>query len=196
MKNSFVTQPKCAIVGAGPMGLMATTELLDLGHQVDIYERDDRIGGMSADFDFGGSRIERYYHFICKTDHPLLELPERYGMSDKLRWVDTQHGLLLQWKTIPMGHARRFAHVSRAWADQQVLICVARDVYTGDQGLERWERNPSPGILVRHGEHRGSRRSSSACAWHSGTFPQSVWTSTWKRRHTRSASSCPSLQVT
>lgn len=59
-----------AIVGSGPMGLMAAMELLKKGHQVDVYERDDRIGGMSADFDFDGLRIERYYHFICKTDFP------------------------------------------------------------------------------------------------------------------------------
>ncbi|WP_152668836.1 FAD-dependent oxidoreductase, partial [Xanthomonas euvesicatoria] len=36
-----------AIVGSGPMGLMAAMELLKKGHQVDVYERDDRIGGMS-----------------------------------------------------------------------------------------------------------------------------------------------------
>ena len=40
-----------AIIGSGPMGLMAALELLKQGHQVDVYERDDRIGGMSADFD-------------------------------------------------------------------------------------------------------------------------------------------------
>jgi protoporphyrinogen oxidase len=82
---------------------MAATELLDLGHRVDIYERDDRIGGMSADFDFGGARIERYYHFICKTDLPLFELLERYGISDKLRWVDTHMGYYYNGKLYPWG---------------------------------------------------------------------------------------------
>ncbi len=75
---------KIAVIGSGPMGLMAAVELLDRGHQVDVYERDDRIGGMSADFDFDGLRIERYYHFVCKTDHPLFELLDRYGIGDKL----------------------------------------------------------------------------------------------------------------
>ncbi|MGH8112136.1 MAG: FAD-dependent oxidoreductase, partial [Rhodanobacteraceae bacterium] len=46
------------VLGAGPMGLMATMELLKAGHQVDLYERDDRIGGMSASFDFDGVEIE------------------------------------------------------------------------------------------------------------------------------------------
>lgn len=74
------------------MGLMAAVRLLDAGHQVDIYERDDRIGGMSATFDFDGLPIERYYHFICKTDDPLFALLERYGISDKLHWTDTKMG--------------------------------------------------------------------------------------------------------
>lgn len=95
---------KFAIVGSGPMGLMAAMELLNKGHQVDIYERDDRIGGMSADFDFGGLRIERYYHFICKTDFPLFKLLDEVGLSDKLHWTDTKmgyyyNGKLYRWGT-------------------------------------------------------------------------------------------------
>lgn len=81
-----------AIIGSGPMGLMAALELLKQGHQVDIYERDDRIGGMSADFDFDGLRIERYYHFICKTDYPLFKLLDELKLSDRLHWTDTKMG--------------------------------------------------------------------------------------------------------
>ncbi|KLC74778.1 FAD-dependent oxidoreductase, partial [Xanthomonas perforans] len=87
-----------AIVGSGPMGLMAAMELLKKGHQVDVYERDDRIGGMSADFDFDGLRIERYYHFICKTDFPLFKLLEELKLSDRLHWTDTKMGYYYQGK--------------------------------------------------------------------------------------------------
>lgn len=81
-----------AIIGAGPMGLICAMELLKQGHRVDIYERDDRIGGMSASFDFDGLAIERFYHFICKTDDPLFALLDELGLSDKLRWTDTKMG--------------------------------------------------------------------------------------------------------
>jgi protoporphyrinogen oxidase len=87
-----MTAKKYAILGAGPMGLMAAIELLKLGHEVDIYERDDRIGGMSASFDFEGLKIERYYHFICKTDTPLFDLLAELGLSDRLKWTDTKMG--------------------------------------------------------------------------------------------------------
>lgn len=95
---------KFAVIGSGPMGLMAAMELLRHGHQVDVYERDDRIGGMSAEFDFGGLSIERYYHFICKTDYPLFKLLDDVGLSDKLHWTDTKmgyyyNGKLYRWGT-------------------------------------------------------------------------------------------------
>ncbi|UXI69220.1 NAD(P)/FAD-dependent oxidoreductase [Tahibacter amnicola] len=95
---------KFAVLGAGPMGLMAAMELLKAGHDVDVYERDDRIGGMSASFDFDGLTIERYYHFVCKTDDPLFELLRELGIEDRLKWTDTKMGFycdgrLYKWGT-------------------------------------------------------------------------------------------------
>jgi protoporphyrinogen oxidase len=95
---------KTAVLGAGPMGLMCAIELLKAGHSVDLYERDDRIGGMSATFNFDGLEIERYYHFICKTDYPLFELLAELNLSDKLCWTDTKMGFywnghLYKWGT-------------------------------------------------------------------------------------------------
>ncbi|MBL8299232.1 MAG: NAD(P)/FAD-dependent oxidoreductase [Rhodanobacteraceae bacterium] len=94
---------KFAIVGAGPMGLMAAMEILKAGHEVDVYERDDRIGGMSAAFDFDGLTIERYYHFVCKTDDPLFELMAELGISNTLKWTDTKMGFYCQGKLYPWG---------------------------------------------------------------------------------------------
>jgi protoporphyrinogen oxidase len=94
---------KYSVLGAGPMGLMAAMELLKQGHEVDIYERDDRIGGMSASFSFDGLEIERYYHFICKTDYPLFDLLREFGLSDKLRWTDTKMGFFYKGKLYKWG---------------------------------------------------------------------------------------------
>jgi len=85
------------------MGLMAAMELLDQGKTVDIYEADDRIGGMTASFDFAGLEIERYYHFICKTDFPLFELLARLSLSDKLRWTETKMGFFYNGKLYRWG---------------------------------------------------------------------------------------------
>ena len=99
-----MNQLRYAVVGSGPMGLMSALELLKAGQSVDIYERDDRVGGMSAVFDFDGLEIERYYHFVCKTDYPLFELLKELDIESTLHWADTKMGLfsagkLYQWGT-------------------------------------------------------------------------------------------------
>ena len=40
------TGKKIAIVGSGPAGLAAAAQLNKVGHEVTVYERDDRIGGL------------------------------------------------------------------------------------------------------------------------------------------------------
>ena len=93
---------KIAVIGAGPMGLAAAYELTKQGRQVDLYEYDDRLGGMSAHFDFNGLSIERYYHFVCHHDDPLFALLAELGLSDKLHWVDTRMGYFYE------GHLHRW----------------------------------------------------------------------------------------
>ncbi|MCB1598385.1 MAG: NAD(P)-binding protein, partial [Gammaproteobacteria bacterium] len=43
---SFRTGKKVAVVGSGPAGLAAAAQLNKAGHDVTVYEREDRIGGL------------------------------------------------------------------------------------------------------------------------------------------------------
>jgi len=83
---------KFAIIGGGPMGLTAAYELLKLGHSVELFEKDDVLGGMSAHFDFSGLDIEMYYHFVCGPDDFTFDLMKELGIFDKLKWTDTKMG--------------------------------------------------------------------------------------------------------
>ncbi len=94
---------KVAIIGAGPMGLTCAYELLKQGHQVTIYEAADRIGGMSASFDFDGLTIERYYHFICKPDYPLFDMLGELEIKNSLRWQNTRMGFYYEGKLYEWG---------------------------------------------------------------------------------------------
>ena len=93
-----------AIIGAGPMGLSLAYELLKKGNRVTIYESDSVIGGMSASFDFSGTRIERYYHFICAGDYPLFEILDELGIKDKLKWQKTRMGFYYDGKLNDWGN--------------------------------------------------------------------------------------------
>ena len=82
------------VLGAGAMGLAAAHRAASLGHETTLIEAAPEVGGMAAHFDFGGLSIERYYHFICKSDQPTFDLLAELGISDKLRWTATSMGQL------------------------------------------------------------------------------------------------------
>jgi len=83
---------KVAVLGAGPMGLAVAYQLARDGHHPIVFEADDRIGGMTAAFDFSGLKIERYYHFHCISDHAFLHVLDELSLSDKMHWVPTKMG--------------------------------------------------------------------------------------------------------
>ncbi|TRO82715.1 NAD(P)/FAD-dependent oxidoreductase [Trichloromonas acetexigens] len=87
---------RIAVIGAGPMGLAVAYQLAKDGHEPVLFEADDRNGGMTACFDFGGMDIERYYHFHCISDHAFLEMLEELGLSHQMRWVETKMGYWFQ----------------------------------------------------------------------------------------------------
>ncbi len=86
------------------MGLACAHELLKSGHSVDIYEADDRVGGMTAHFDFNGLSIERYYHFICMPDQPMFDVLEELDIADKLHWRATKMGYYYNGKLYEWGN--------------------------------------------------------------------------------------------
>lgn len=99
-----MTSHKIAILGAGPMGLAVAYQLIQEGFKPVIYEADDRVGGMTACFDFGDLRIERYYHFHCTSDVAFFDILKELGIQDKLQWVKTRMGYYHQGKVQPWGN--------------------------------------------------------------------------------------------
>jgi protoporphyrinogen oxidase len=95
---------RVAIIGAGIMGLAAAHRALDQGHDVDIYEASPEAGGMAAHFMLGDVSIERFYHFVCKTDFPTFALMAQLGISDKMRWVQTTMGQFTHKTLHPWGN--------------------------------------------------------------------------------------------
>jgi protoporphyrinogen oxidase len=87
---------RIAVLGAGPMGLAVAYQLARDGHKPVVFEADDRVGGMTASFDFDGLQIERYYHFHCISDHAFLKVLDELGLASKMHWVETRMGFYFQ----------------------------------------------------------------------------------------------------
>jgi protoporphyrinogen oxidase len=95
---------KIAVLGAGPMGLAVAYQLARDGYDPVIFEADDRVGGMTAAFDFSGLMIERYYHFHCISDHAFLKVLDELSLSHRMHWVETKMGYWFKGKLQPWGN--------------------------------------------------------------------------------------------
>jgi len=95
---------RVAVLGAGPMGLAVAYQLARDGHTPIIFEADDRVGGMTATFDFSGLSIERYYHFHCISDHAFLKVLDELNIAHKMQWRETKMGYWFQNRLQPWGN--------------------------------------------------------------------------------------------
>jgi protoporphyrinogen oxidase len=78
---------RVAVVGAGLCGLVAARRLALEGHECDVYERWNGLGGQAATLDVGGGhRLERYYHHLFTSDRHIAGLYEELGMPGELEW--------------------------------------------------------------------------------------------------------------
>lgn len=128
---------RIAVLGAGPMGLAVAYQLALDGYQPVIFEADNRIGGMSAAFDFNGLTIERFYHFHCTSDDAFLEMLDELDLSQKMHWVETKMGYWHEGQLQQWGHPlalMRFKGLSMAAKIRYGLhaFCSSR--------ITRWER--------------------------------------------------------
>ncbi len=95
---------RVVILGAGVMGLGAASRALRLGHEVTVIEAAPEPGGMAAHFDLAGLSIERFYHFICKSDATTFEVLRELGIEDRLRWRLTSMGYFTHGCVYPWGN--------------------------------------------------------------------------------------------
>jgi protoporphyrinogen oxidase len=106
---------RIAVLGAGPMGLAVAYQLALDGHRPVVFEADDRVGGMTAAFDFGGLQIERYYHFHCTSDTAFFQVLEELGLSSKMHWVATKMGYWYQNRLQPWGNPMALLTFKGLW---------------------------------------------------------------------------------
>ncbi|KAL3631671.1 hypothetical protein CASFOL_024655 [Castilleja foliolosa] len=83
---------KVAIIGAGLAGMSTAVELLDQGHEVDIYESRPFIGGKVGSFvDKKGNHIEMGLHVFFGCYNNLFRLMKKVGADRNLLVKDHTH---------------------------------------------------------------------------------------------------------
>jgi protoporphyrinogen oxidase len=132
------------------MGLAAAFHAIKAGHTVEVLETAPEPGGMAAHFDLAGLSIERFYHFVCKSDLPTMELMGELGVRDKLRWKTTSMGIftggrLHDWGTpVALMRFNEISLISRLRYGLFAFLSVRRDRWdaieteTARSWITRW----------------------------------------------------------
>lgn len=83
---------RVAIVGAGLAGMATAVELVDAGHQVEIFESRPFVGGKVGSWvDADGNHVEMGLHVFFGCYYNLFELMRQVGAGDNLRLKDHTH---------------------------------------------------------------------------------------------------------
>ncbi len=74
------------IVGGGIAGLAAAYRLQQRGHEVQVFEASDDVGGLAATYETERRPIEKFYHHLSKSEETIVDLAEELGFGDDLEW--------------------------------------------------------------------------------------------------------------
>lgn len=86
---------RVAVVGGGILGTTMALRLAEAGLQVTLLERAPSFGGLAGAMDFGGHRVDRFYHVITPADTRMMGLAEELGLGDALRFRPVKSGFFI-----------------------------------------------------------------------------------------------------
>lgn len=68
-----------------------------------ILEAAPAFGGLASSFHLDGHPIERFYHFICRSDQHLIRFLRDLGLGAKLHWQETRTAFFHNGRLYPFG---------------------------------------------------------------------------------------------
>jgi protoporphyrinogen oxidase len=143
-----MTAPRVGVIGGGILGTVLSLRLAQAGAAVTLLERGPNLGGLAGAMDFGGHRVDRFYHVIVPSDERMLALAAELGLSDEVSFHPVGVGFWADDEMHPFNGLADFARFSvlspagRARLGWFVLQCQLRRDYEGleDVPLEAWLR--------------------------------------------------------
>ena len=77
---------KVAVIGGGPTGLIIGLRVSQKGHQITVFEKGKKIGGLSKTFKRKDWQwpVEQFYHHLFSSDKTAKKVISQLGLKDKL----------------------------------------------------------------------------------------------------------------
>jgi len=74
------------VVGGGIAGLAAAYRLQQHGHDVQVFEASDQVGGLAAVYETAGDPVEKFYHHLSASEETIVDLIGELGLAENLEW--------------------------------------------------------------------------------------------------------------
>ena len=98
-----------AVVGGGITGIAAAMELAETGvFEVTLFEKQDKLGGLSGYFQWGDVIWDRFYHVILSTDSGMIEFLNKLRLENEFFWRKTMTGFYGDGKLISLSSTLDF----------------------------------------------------------------------------------------
>lgn len=90
MTSRPIPSPSVAVIGGGLAGLAAGCALADSGFRVTLFERRPYVGGRASSYQHPGTNevVDNCQHVLLGCCTNLIQLYERLGVQDRIRWYD------------------------------------------------------------------------------------------------------------
>ena len=108
------------ILGAGLAGFSAAYDLLRAGHRVTVLEASPHLGGLASSIQIEGQSVERFYHFICRSDQDLIQFVGELGLQNRLHWHQSNTAFFYEGRMYHFGTPFNLLSFSAVPWDQRI----------------------------------------------------------------------------
>ncbi len=153
------TTETVGIVGGGIAGLAAAHRLQRRGHDVQVFEAGDSLGGLAATYETAGDPIEKFYHHLSKSEHTIVELASELGLGTALEWrvglnayyVDGEvHPLNTPFEILTYPHMSLYDKARLAALTKEIDLRRGFPRFDTYEEIEAFEEVPVKEFIVEH----------------------------------------------
>ncbi|WP_132059510.1 NAD(P)/FAD-dependent oxidoreductase [Halorussus amylolyticus] len=147
------------VVGGGIAGLATAHRLQQHGHDVQVFEASDQIGGLAAVYDTAGDPVEKFYHHLSASEETIIDLIEELGLGDDLVWPigknayymeGTVHPMDKPWEILAFPYMSAYDKFRLTMLTQEIDVRGGVPKFDTYETLEDFEDVPIEEFLLEH----------------------------------------------
>ncbi|MDG5776213.1 NAD(P)/FAD-dependent oxidoreductase [Haloarculaceae archaeon H-GB1-1] len=147
------------VVGGGLAGLAAASRLQAQGHEVQVFEASDDLGGLAATYETRGDPIEKFYHHLSKSEETIVEVIDDLGLGEALEWLymsnayyvdGVVHPMDKPWEILAYPHLSLYDKFRLGMLVLEVDVRGGRPSFDTYDRLEDFEDVPIKEFLLEH----------------------------------------------